>query len=146
MLLRLESQHSLGLARMMLALWQHLHASASHQNTCIIEVGSSGTGSLGLARVTLAAVHLQQHLHTTASHHMTYIIEGGRAGTGSKPCTRRREVPRRALKALLKTLLATRGEPKEMQRTSASGYSSAAQAAPAHNSTNANHNNNQHAC
>ena len=82
--------------------------------------------------MTLATVNLQRYLHATASQCNTYIIEGGRAGTGSKPCTKRREVPTSALKALLKTLLATRGEPKEMQRTSASGYSSAAQAAPAH--------------
>lgn len=59
-------------------------------------------------------------------------MEGGSAGIGSKPYTSRREVPTRALKALLNTLLATRGEPKEMQRTSASGYSSAAHAAPTH--------------
>lgn len=59
-----------------------------------------------------------------------YIMEGGRAGTGSKPCTRRREVPTRALKALPKALLATRGLPKDMQRTSASGYSNAAHVAP----------------
>ncbi len=57
--------------------------------------------------------------------------EGGREGTGSKPWTRRREVPTRALKALPNTLLATRGDPKVMHRMSASGYSSAAHAAPA---------------
>lgn len=60
-----------------------------------------------------------------------YMREGGREGTGSKPCTRRREVPTRALKALPKTLLATLGLPKVMHLMSASGYSSAAHAAPA---------------
>lgn len=57
--------------------------------------------------------------------------EGGRAGMGSKPWTMRREVPTRALKALPNTLLATRGLPKVMHLMSASGYSSAAHAAPA---------------
>ena len=56
--------------------------------------------------------------------------DGGREGTGSKPCTSLREVPTRALKALPNTLLATRGDPKVMHRMSASGYSSAAHAAP----------------
>ena len=57
--------------------------------------------------------------------------EGGREGTGSKPWTSLREVPTRALKARPNTLLATRGDPKVMHRMSASGYSRAAQAAPA---------------
>ena len=59
-----------------------------------------------------------------------YMREGGREGMGSKPCTSLREVPTRALKALPNTLLATRGDPNVMHRMSASGYSSAAHAAP----------------
>ncbi len=58
------------------------------------------------------------------------MSDGGREGTGSKPCTSLREVPTRALKALPNTLLATRGDPNVMHRMSASGYSSAAHAAP----------------
>ena len=60
-----------------------------------------------------------------------YMREGGREGIGSKPWTMRREVPTRALKALPKTLLATRGLPNVMHLMSASGYSRAAHAAPA---------------
>ncbi len=56
--------------------------------------------------------------------------DGGREGMGSKPCTSLRDVPTRALKALPNTLLATRGDPNVMHRMSASGYSSAAHAAP----------------
>ena len=62
---------------------------------------------------------------------MTYTKAGGRTGTGSPPCTRRREVPTRVWKALLKALLPTRGLPKVMHRMSAWGYCSAAHVAPA---------------
>ena len=61
---------------------------------------------------------------------LTYMRDGGSAGIGSKPCTTLSEVPTRALKALPKTLLATRGDPNVMHRTSASGYSNADHAAP----------------
>lgn len=62
---------------------------------------------------------------------LAHMREGGRAGMGSKPWTTRKEVPTRALNAFPNTLLATRGDPKVMHRTSASGYSSADHAAPA---------------
>ena len=53
-------------------------------------------------------------------------------GTGSPPYARRRLVPTRPWKAFLNFLFATLGLPKVTQRTSASGYSIAAHAAPAH--------------
>ncbi|KAA6418481.1 MAG: hypothetical protein FRX49_11537 [Trebouxia sp. A1-2] len=43
-----------------------------------------------------------------------YTKAGGRTGTGSPPCTRRRDVPTRVWKALLKALLPTRGLPKAL--------------------------------
>lgn len=49
---------------------------------------------------------------------------------GSPPCTRRRLVPTRVWKALLKALLPTLGLPKVMHRMSAIGYCSAAHVAP----------------
>ena len=59
-----------------------------------------------------------------------YTKAGGRTGMGSAPCTRRREVPTRVWKALLKALLPTLGLPKVMHRMSAMGYCRAAQVAP----------------
>ena len=53
---------------------------------------------------------------------------------GSPPCTRRREVPTRVWKALLKALLPTRGLPKVTHLMSAWGYCRAAHVAPAHTS------------
>ena len=60
----------------------------------------------------------------------THLTESGTKGTGSAPLMMRMDVPTSVLNAFLNLLLPTLGLPKVMHRTSASGYSIAAQAAP----------------